>query len=269
MEPLISEALKKEIFEKIQPRLINLGYKFKEADPKGSALSWWARYHAIVEQYNSSPDMHLIFDRQAGTQIQISSIDDTNKDMWTKSFCAYLRKAYKNDLLKDHSRNNLTLECENHIIVEEQPANPLLLNQHFSEEETVSINDLLSIIKLDSSRAKAIATTYTTILNSILLQSLVEYYSEMLKKFGNINIVKNYASSTSKDFFISDISDDRTNDVAQLMLAKATSFGKLVQAKILKMVSEPGKTTIKKRINGYFGSYKGGLVARLKKRKEK
>ncbi len=262
MANLISEELKRELFDKIQPSLIAIGYKFKDSDPKGSALSWWSRYHEIIEMYNSSPDMHKIRLKD-GTEHRISEIDESNKADWMRSMSAYLSTAYKNNYIAAIAKNKISTKNDKDWYA------PLssTASTHVSAEEQILLSDLIAIIAKDAARKASLATTYTEIISALILEGLLTYYKGMVQKYGNVNIVRDYHASTPRYFFISDISESRAQEVGAYIAPKAAEYGKVVEAKIKSLCSESSLENIKRRIDYYLLDFNGGIIQRLKKRK--
>ncbi len=266
MTELISETLKHEIFEKIKPKLTTIGYKYKIADPQGSAISFWARYCDIISEYNATPELQRLFFSK-GPALPITQIDEYNKQDWMRSITAYLVTIYRNEILGEFKKGYRDAKYARQLAPLLYTGPPIPTQEVDADRPPILLAHLLEIVKRDATRQAASATLYNEIILALLLEGMVAHYTELLAKYGNINIVKQYDADCPRNFFITDINDSIAEQISQTMMLKQNDYGKVVKSKIYELCSEPNHFKLRKRVSSYNLKFKGGIIARLKKRK--
>lgn len=265
MEAEISSIKARELFEEIEPGLRGIARRYGVVDPAGEARSWYARFIDILDAFNSgrlSREIHL---PDGSVEVITGPSTSLQNEGFIKSLKPYLKKSFKNDLIKSFNREKIYQKVQD-LDATKQP-----LHNHViaTEEQVIKLSDLLSIIESDCKRKSKSLNTARDYINHLFLKAIHEFHSNMFSEYGDIPIVRDLKAQDSRDFFIFDIREGRTESIGKILAESIEEIQirsvQLVSRKLLS--KEKGYFTLNRKISRYFNDALGGMPNRLKRLK--
>lgn len=258
-----------EIFAKIEPGLIAFAKAKNIHDPVGEARSWYFRFFAILQGFDSGR-YKCRKDDDEGNPINYNPDEDPlENERFISSLSGYLKCAFNNDVRYSMKRTNrlfLIPDYEKFDVAYSPTA-----VSGFDEEDVILLSDMLAVISGDIRRSSRIATVSRDDINNLFLTAILNYYSKSLQTMGDFPIVANYHATQPRDFFIIDIRDSRVESIAEeLRILVSKSGSRILELASKKLLDSDNKYgALGKRISRYFNSFQGGMPARLKEIKER
>lgn len=273
MQPIISENDSKEIFAKIEPALAAIAKTFSVSDARGEVQSWYPRFTSIVEGFNSGRlerririGKELITLTETPTEAEIAAFH--------KACIPYIKKSFKNDFLHAKIKNdkyslfgNVDAELIQHS--KEHITRYLNVENSHTEEEVIYLSDLIDIIVADCKRKKKGTSLARDRINYLFIKSLLKYHRDLLAKLGNFPIVRDINALDSREFFVYDIRDGRTEAVRDILtdyISKEVNRNVILASQKL-LSSNSGYFTLNRKISRYLNDFCGGMPYRLRRLK--
>lgn len=252
------------LFAEIEPSLTGIAAKLGVPDPAGEARSWYARFIDIVSAFNTGR-LHREIHRDDGTIEEMPSNPSEEQILaFKKSLKAYLKTAFKHDLIQAFNKRKRFVQFEEEAQAPpENPGRPTTL----THEEIIRLSDLIALIQGDAQRKRRSATLARDRINYLFLLATLKFYKKMLHDFGDIPIVRDLHAKDSRDFFIFDVREGRTEAIGiilqDLIDKESAKAVKLCSRKLLN--PDKGYLTLNRKISRYFNDSLGGMPFRLKK----
>lgn len=260
-----------DIFKDVEPGLIAIGKSFNLHDPEGEAKSWYPKYLSILHRFDSG-HFYKQYLNNSTKQLVPDAPTQEIECLFLKSLGRYIKVAYRNDLSAEYNKERRKSEISTNAAQQGCPdAEYTTILSSYDTAEIISLKDLIHIISIDLNRAIRNASIAREELNRCFIQALLEYYNSLYEMFGDFSIIRDYFAIDSKDFFIYDIREGRTEGV-RANLVKLIEDLNIISVSLMgnKFLSKPdGYIVLNKKISRYFNEYLGGMPNRLKELKTK
>lgn len=263
---------KEEIFGVAEPQLVAIARRFNLHDPEGEARSWFFRFQKILQGFDEGRyDKRYKDDANVEHPFPENPTEEQQR-LFQRSLVAYLKKAFKNDLkaqYRKQKRIHLVSDYEADVAPDPEAVQESINALAHSSDDVICLEDMLSIMRDDAAREERLATVARDRLNVLFLKAICAFYEKMYEKYGNFSIVRDLNAKDSRDFFIYDIREGRTEGIRQEL--EALIEEEPVRAVVLQsrklLAPGSGYYALNRKISRYFNDEHDGMPNRLRKAK--
>ena len=263
---------KEEIFGVAEPHLAVIARRFNLHDPQGEAKSWFFRFQKIIQGFDEGRYEKRYKDAAGNVHELPEDPSEEQVAFFYRSLVAYLKTAFRNDLRADYrkkKRVHLVSDYETDVKPSTASVQESLNTMIHSSSDVIGLKDMLSILEEDVVREGRLATVARDRLNVLFLKAVSIFYKKMFEQYGDFSIVRDLNAKDSRDFFIYDIREGRTESIgAELSTLLKDEPLRAVVLQSTKLLKEgSGYYALNRKISRYFNDEHGGMAARLKKAK--
>lgn len=264
---------KEEIFGVAEPHLVGIARRFNLHDPEGEARSWFFRFQKILQGFDEGRYEKRYKDDDGTVHLYPEEGATAQQTAWLyRSVVAYLKTAFKNDLraqYRKQKRIHLVSDYEADVAPDAEAVQGSINALAHSTDEVICLEDMLRIVRDDASREERLATVARDRLNVLFLKAVCTFYEKMYERYGSFSIVRDLNAKDSRDFFIYDIREGRTEGIRQeleALIKEEPVRAVVLQSKKL-LAPGSGYYALNRKISRYFNDEHDGMPNRLRKAK--
>jgi len=261
---------KEEIFRVAESHLVSTARRFNLHDPEGEARSWFFRFQNILQGFDDGRYKKRYKTDDGNSHDLPEEPTEEQMGLFYRSLVAYLKTSFKNDLkaqYRKQKRLHLISDYETEIAPDAEAVQGSINALAHSKDDVICLHDLLSIMKDDLAREDRLATVARDRLNVLFLKAVCTFYDKMLQSYGNFSIVRDLNAKDSRDFFVYDIREGRTEGIRQeldLLIQDEPIRAVVLQSKKL-LAPNSGYYALNRKISRYFNDEHDGMPNRLRR----
>lgn len=257
------------VYDDIKPSLLRTAYNYNVPNPEQFVDEWFTSAYMIVRKMDLGDlDTKVIKENSDGTDYDLVDYDKNKHTLKEvlKSTKAYLRKSFRNDLIKNYkSRKKFQDYVQNAKAGVIQASSSL---DGIMETTPVYLEDFLELLELDLKRLSSDSeSAINAKVNYLFIYSMAKYCKSVFDELGNIAVVSDIEEQENKKFFIREFKSDLEAG-ARLHLANFVlqETNPVVVARLASLVNPDKKGTIQKKMTRYLFEYHNGFPKRLRDR---